>query len=73
MTFDELMDGACKSARLPNMARILLPSTLSDSTKKAVMKLEPEAFGRILKDAIEQIDSGSVESVDVLVRKALKN
>lgn len=73
MTFDELMDIACKSARLPNMARILLPSTLSDSTKKAVVNLEPEELGSILKDAIDQIESGSVESVDALVRKALKN
>ena len=73
MTSDELMDTACKSARLPNMARILLPSTLSDSTKKAVVNLEPEELGSILKDAIDQIESGSVESVDALVRKALKN
>ena len=67
------MDAACESAALPNMARILLPSTLSSETKKAVMKLEPEVLGRVLKDAIDQIDSGSVESVDTLVRKALEN
>lgn len=73
MTFDELMDAACDSAALPNMARSLLPSTLSGETKKAVMKLKPEELGIILKDAIDQIDSGSVESVDVLVRKALEN
>jgi hypothetical protein len=73
MTFDELMDAACESADLPNMARILLPSTLSGETKKAVMKLKPEELGIILKDTIDQIDSGSVESVDVLVRKALEN
>lgn len=73
MTFDELMDAACESADLPNMARILLPSTLSGETKKAVMKLQPEKLGIILKDAIDQIENGSVESVDVLVRKALNN
>ena len=73
MTFDELMDAACESATLPNMARILLPSTLSGETKKAVMKLKPEELGLILKNAIDQIDSGSVESVDALVRKALEN
>ena len=53
MTFDELMDAACESAALPNMARILLPSTLSGETKKAVMKLKPEELGIILKDAID--------------------
>ena len=71
MTFDELLDAACKSAGLPNMARILLPSTLSNETKKAVMKLEPETLGEILRAAIDQINNGSVESVDTLVRKAL--
>lgn len=71
MPFDELMDAACESAGLPSMARILLPSTLSDKTKKAVMKLKPEMIGSILKDAIDQINNGSVESVDMLVRKAL--
>ena len=71
MTFDELLNAACESAGLPSMARILLPSTLSEKTKKAVMKLEPETLGAILKDAIDQINNGSVESVDTLLRKAL--
>ena len=73
MTFDELLDQACKLAHLPEMARILLPSTLSEETKKLVLKLEPEAFGAILKVAIDQINQGSVESVDALVRKALQD
>ena len=71
MSFEELLDQACKSARLPEMARILLPSTLSKETKKLVMKLEPEEFGAILKAAIDQIDHGSVETVDALVKKSL--
>lgn len=72
MTFEELLDAACKSAQLPNMARILLPSTLSDTTKKAVMKLDSETLGRILKSAIDEIDHGSIESLDAWVRRALK-
>ena len=71
MSFKDLLDQACKSARLPEMARILLPSTMSEKTKKLVLKLEPEEFGAILKAAIDQIDHGSVESVDVLVKKSL--
>ena len=51
MSFEDLLDQACKSARLPEMARILLPSTLSEETKKLVLKLEPEEFGAILKVA----------------------
>ena len=72
MDFEELLDRACKSARLPEMARLLLPSTLSEGTKIMVLKLSPEELGRILKSAIDQIDHGSVESVDALVRKALQ-
>lgn len=72
MSFEDLLDQACKSARLPEMARIILPSTLSEETKKLVLKLEPEAFGAILKAAIDQINQGSVETVDALVRKALQ-
>ena len=72
MDFEELLDRACDSANLPEMARLLLPSTLSEETKKLVLKLEPEAFGAILKAAIDQINQGSVETVDALVRKALQ-
>ena len=72
MSFEDLLDAACKSAGLPEMARLLLPSTLNAETKKAVMKLEPEVLGNILKTPIDQIDHGSVESVDALVRKALQ-
>lgn len=54
------------------MARLLLPSTLSEKTKKDVMKLSPEEFGTVLKTAIDQIERGSIEGVDELVRKALQ-
>ena len=73
MTFYDLLTEACNSAGLPNMARILLPSTLSEQTKKDVLKLKPEELGRVLKAAIDEIDHGSVETVDVLVRKALRD
>ena len=68
MSFEELLDRACDSAGLPNMARILLPSTLSDETKMIVMGLDPEELGEILKTSIDMIDHGSVEGVDELVR-----
>lgn len=71
MSFEELLDQACISARLPEMARLLLPSTLSEEIKNAVMNSSPEDLGAILKAAIDEINRGSVESVDALVRKAL--
>ena len=70
MSFEDLLDQACK-ARIPEMVRLLLPSTLSEEAKKLVLKLEPEEFGAILKAAIDQNDHGSVESVDALVKKSL--
>ena len=72
MSFEELLDQACVTAHLPEMARILLPSTLSEETKKLVLKLETEEFGAILKTAIDQIDHESVESVDALVREIIR-
>ena len=54
------------------MARLLLPSTLSVETKNMVMKLSPDEFGRILASAIDQINRGSVETVDVLVREIIR-
>ena len=72
MTFEELLTEACKSAHLPDMARILLPSALSEKTKKMVLKLSPEEFGRVLSTAIETINRGSIESVDTLVRKLIE-
>lgn len=71
MTFEEFLSIACDSAGLPNMARLLLPSALSEPTKKIAMRTTPEEFGRALKAAIDEIDSGSIESVDSLVRKRI--
>lgn len=71
MNFEQLLDEACKSAQLPEMARIQLPSALSEQTKKRVMRLSPEELGRIIGSAIETVNKGSVESIDVLVRKKL--
>ena len=72
MSFTELLDQACKAACLPEMARLLLPSTLSEETKNMVLRLTPEELESILKSAIDQIDHGSVETVDAHVRKVLQ-
>ena len=72
MDFEELLNRACDSARLPEMARLLLPSTLSVETKNMVMKPSPDEFGKILASAIDQINRGSVESVDALVREIIR-
>ena len=72
MNFEELLDKACDSAHLPNTARMQLPRALSDKTKRMVLKLTPEEFGQVLVTAIDMVNCGSVESIDVLVRRLLK-
>ena len=72
MTFDELLDKACTTAGLPEMARMQLPNSLGAETKKIVMKLSPEELGRVLNDAIDAVNHGSVEPIDMLVREAVE-
>lgn len=74
--FTELMEEIYKAANgaLPNMAKILLPSTLSEKTKKKILrkKKSPEEMAQIFVSAIDEINHGSIETVDALVMKALK-
>lgn len=71
MTFEELLDKACESAHLPEMARRQLPSALKPETKRLVMKLTPDEFGKMLATAIDKVNHGSVESIDKLVNEEL--
>ena len=73
MTFEELLDKACTAARLPDMARIQLPSALSDKTKRKLLKLSPEEVGRVLSRAIDAVNHGSVKSIDTLVNEQLNS
>ena len=45
MDFEELLDRACESAHLPEMARVQLPSALSVDTKEMLLKLSTEEVG----------------------------
>ena len=72
MTFDELMDAACESARLTNTARKQIPYCLSNKTKKEAMKLSPCDLGKILSSAIDKIDKGSIRTIDELVQEGMK-
>lgn len=56
---------------LPHMAIVQLLTSFSDYTKKRLMKLRPEESVRLLNTAIEEVNRGSVESIDALVRKRL--
>lgn len=71
MTFEELVDQACKSAHLPEMARDQLPSALSYETKEMLLKLSAEEVGNILLSAIDAVNHGSIKPIDKLLKEQL--
>jgi hypothetical protein len=71
MTFDELWDEIGKLHILPEAAIEQVPKILSNETKKRLSRKSPEEVGRIIKEAIDEINRGSVETVDALTQKKL--
>lgn len=71
MAFEEYWDEVTKLKNIPNTAIEQLPSTLSEKTKKKLMKRKPEESAEILEAAIDLINRGSVESIDSLIRKLI--
>ena len=69
--FSEYWGEVEKLKALPQMAIQQLSSSLSADTKKKLMKLRPEETVNLMKAAIEQVNRGSVESIDSLVRQEL--
>lgn len=65
MTFEEFL----KNTTLPSTAKEQLPAVLSSDTKDRLQRREDAET--ILRAAIDEVDHGSVESVDALVRKRL--
>lgn len=71
MTFEEYWGEVERLKILPRMAIVQLPTSLSDYTKKRLMRRSPEETAEMLMAAISEIDHGSVESIDSLVRRKL--
>ena len=71
MTFDELWEQVKQLKVLPDAAIIQIPYILKDSTKKKLCKQSPQDVAEIITSAIDEINRGSVETVDALVRKRL--
>lgn len=68
MTFEELW---MQVKGLPDTAKIQVPGALTTSTKKKLAKKTPEEVAIIVADAIEEINRGSVEPLDILIRKKI--
>lgn len=54
------------------MAIDTIPLVLSNDTKERLSRETPIEAIRILNSAIEQVDNGSVETLEMLVKKAIK-
>lgn len=68
MTFEELWE---QVSGLPDTAKMQVPRVLSDPTKKKLCKYSPDEVSRIVHSAIEEVNSGSVEPLDELLKKRL--
>ena len=68
MTFDELWK---QVKGLPDAAIKQVPNIISPDTKNKLVQKSPEEIGSIVSAAIDEINQGSVATVDTLVRKRL--
>lgn len=71
MTFEEYWAALARLKVLPDMVIQQLPGSLSVETKKRLMKLEPEKTAQLMQEAIDEVNRGSVESIDILVKRRL--
>ena len=71
MTFDEIWKKIGEMNTLPDTAIQQIPLVLSDDTKKRLTRKSPEEVVMILQSAIAEVNHGSIQSVDSLVRKML--
>ena len=68
MTFEELWK---QVQGLPDTAMIQVPEVLKEDTKKKLSRKTPEDVAEIVRQAVTEIDHGSVEPLDMLVKKRL--
>lgn len=68
MTFEELWE---QVSGLPDTAKLQVPGTLSEATKKKLAKKSPEEVSRIVAETIEEVNSGSIKPLDELIRERI--
>jgi hypothetical protein len=71
MTFEEYWRKVEKTNTLPNTAIHQIPMALSEEGKRNLMRCTPEEAALLLQDAINQINSGSVESIESILGRKL--
>lgn len=68
MNFDELWE---QVEGLSDMTKRLVPDALTASTKKKLERKKPKDIEQIVLSAIDEVNCGSVISLDELIRKRL--
>lgn len=71
MKFDKLWGQVAGLKMLPNEALRLVPGALSPETKSCLSRTKPEEAAEIAQWAIDQINHGSVETMEALVKRRL--
>ena len=66
MTFEDMWKTITS---LPSSAIELIPQELSEETKKQLASLGTKRCEEIVKDAIWEIEKGSVEKIETLIQK----
>lgn len=72
MKFEEFWTKVSELKVLPDTAIHQIPSILSQQAKMKLCKKTPEEAAEIINAAIDEINRGSVETVDALIQKKMK-
>lgn len=68
MTFDKIW---AQVKGLPDTAKAQVPLVLATSTKKKLERKTPHEVTEIVQRAVAEVDHGSIEPLDTLIRKCL--
>lgn len=68
MTFDDMW----KQVRdLPDTAMVQVPDTLKEDTKRKLSRKSPDEVTAIVQSAIDEVNRGSIEPLDTLIKRQL--
>lgn len=71
MIFEEYWLQVKSEGILPSEAITYLPGSFSDSTKQKMMRKPPQEVARKIQESIDEINRGSVDTVETLLKKKL--
>ena len=72
MDFESLWERIKELNALPYLAVLEIPSVISDETKELMANYSPEAVIKVVLDAIEEVNNGSVRPLDALIGDRLR-